>query len=79
MRNAEAILQREQIVRQPSPRETWDVVRRAPRYDDLVFLVEQMLDAERERYIEQPASEFNRGKVMALRQMMHFLTTGETP
>ncbi len=79
MRRAEAILQRPDVVHAPSPRETWDVVRRSPRYDDLVFLVEQMLDREREAYIEQPANEFNRGKVIALRQMIHFLSTGETP
>lgn len=79
MRSSEAILQRDQIVRMPSPKETWMVVRQSPRYDDLLFLIEQMLDTEREQYIMQPASEFNRGKVMALRQVQHFLTTGETP
>lgn len=79
MRNAEATLQRGEVIRAPSPKETWMVVRQSPRYDDLLFLVEQMLDNEREVYIAQPASEFNRGKVIALRQMKHFLTTGETP
>lgn len=55
------------------------MVRRTPRFDDFLFLMEQQLETAREVYIEQPASELNRGKVLALKQVVHFLKTGETP
>jgi hypothetical protein len=79
MRRAEASLPQQHIPHQPLPRETWDMVRRAPRFDDFLFLMEQQLETAREVYIEQPANELNRGKVLALKQVVHFLKTGETP
>lgn len=55
------------------------MLRTAPRFDDYVALTLDMLEKERDYYIEQPASEFNRGKVKALKEVVHFLKTGETP
>jgi hypothetical protein len=79
MRKAEARLPQFIETPAPSARETWTFVRQSPRFDDFTSLIDGMLDDAREAYIEQPASEFNRGKVMALRQVVHFLKTGETP
>ena len=78
-RSIEAITPRAPSEHTPSARETWLIQRTAPRFDDFVRLMTKMMDDEREVYIEQPASEFNRGKVMAMRRVVHFLKTGETP
>jgi poly-D-alanine transfer protein DltD len=65
-------------VTKPTAREVWDSVRRSPRYDDMVMLIEAMYTQECEVYINTPANEFTRGKVVALRDTLTFLTTGET-
>lgn len=62
-----------------SPKQVWMTLRSMPRYDDLLYLIETLLEQRREEYIEQPASEFNRGKVVALREVLTFLKSGELP
>jgi len=59
--------------------DTWKMARSGPRFNELIGLMEIMLDDARELYVEQAASEFNRGKVKALKEVVHFLKTGETP
>lgn len=79
MLHAEAALPKQRTATGPTPKETWDMVRRAPRFDDFLLLMEQQLESARDVYIEQPANELNRGKVLALKQVVTFLKTGETP
>lgn len=63
----------------PAPKEVWYTLRAMPRYNDLLNLIDTLLEDRREEYIEQPASEFNRGKVVALREVLTFLKQGELP
>lgn len=59
------------------PKETWMRMRAGPGFDQFIQLAQAMLVTARTEYIEQAASEFNRGRVNELVRLCDFLKSGE--
>lgn len=61
------------------PKELWERLRRQEGTGGLQELMENLKNEAVDRYISEPASEFNRGRVSALTDVVKFLQNGETP
>lgn len=57
--------------------EIWKHARGNPTFTAVKALVAQELERQYDTYVSQPASEFNRGQVIALKNLLHFFNTGE--
>ena len=63
---------------QRSAKELWVSLSRGPMFNEFVDLLRTQHAALQNIYETQPASEFNRGKVLALRGVISFLQSGDT-
>jgi hypothetical protein len=60
-----------------TPRDVWRALRSSQQFGNLVETVTQLRDERRAVYVNQMASEFNRGQVVALNAVLEFFDTGE--
>ncbi|MGL5248463.1 MAG: hypothetical protein ACRC8U_09735 [Brooklawnia sp.] len=62
-----------------APHEVWRVLSLSPVFPDFVEIIEARLSAARDVYETNPADEGRRQRVLELRELLTFLTSGDLP
>ena len=60
-----------------APHEVWRILSMSPVFPDFVEIVEARLSAARDVYETNPADEGRRQRVLELRELLTFLTSGD--
>ena len=62
-----------------APHEVWRLLSLSPAFPDFVDIIEARLSAARDVYETNPADEGRRQRVLKLRELLTFLTSGDLP